>query len=712
MTETDESDETAVKSPPRTASSLKHLTGYADTARAGGLTYGDDHEPVKNPASVFAVDDAIESVKTAKTCAVCEDPGCTAKATHSANGPGAKPRRCHLHKQETDIVVACSHPGCVVKYPLVRRSSNQDGPAVCLWHALATKNPASYVYVRGTMTCTCGKKATFGFEKSKMVCGSCASIVNYHFDTELKSYNTGECAKRAHRQARDTSTRTARTLKHLTGYADTAREGGLTYGDDHEPVKNPASVFAIDDAIEAVRTAKTCAVCEDPGCTAKATYGANASRVNPRRCRLHKQTKDIVVMCSHPGCTIKYPLVRRTSDPGDGPAICLWHALATKNPDSYAYVRGTNACTCGKTAHFGIGKSSMVCRSCAIIVNRCLGTKLTCVIAGDCAKCGQRRGHDNATRIGTDEAVGVCRQCYREIETDGPESGFLPGERIHACHNSGCKKWARLKKTVDGETTLSCPDHAEGEGYERTDKKCREAGCTREAYYAANFGDTPVACSDHRDEETEFNVINYRCRVCLATQLNWYDATFVRKRGDLCSGCNQEGGGSVHRFYEKMIVNAIVTNLRSAGGKFDTVLDMPIQMHASSVAYRPDLILRFDNEKTVFVEIDEGQHTSYDCERRREAAIFSSTTDIDRDKIMIRINPDTGGAAFALFTKKPTANELLESDGVDAYKTALFDQRLTETIELCTRFVAGDVDPGHVYHINWTNDAPPRPICM
>ena len=710
--ESDESDENAdnaVKPTPRTASSLKHLTGYADAAREGELTYGNGREPVKNPTNVYAIDDAIEAVRTAKTCAVCEEPTCTAKATYGANNPSANPRRCQLHKQEKDVPVSCSHPGCTVKSPLVRRSSNPDGPAICLWHALMTENPVPYAFVRGAKTCTCGKQATFGVGKSTMVCGPCASVVHHHFGTELTQFISGNCAKRAQRQARDTSTRTAGSLKHLTGYADTARSGGLTFGDDRELVKNPASVFVIDDAIESVKSAKTCAVCEDPTCTAKATHGANHPRGAPRRCHLHKQTEDIPVACTHPGCAVKKPLVRRSSDPADGPAICLWHALATKTPASYAYVRGTNTCTCGKKAEFGTGKSRMVCGPCASVVNRHLGTELKSFSAGNCAKCGKRQGNDRATRIKTDEAVKVCRPCYIEIEAGGIKTGFIPGERRNACHEPGCKKFACLKKTADG--TLSCPEHANGGGYERTISKCRGAGCARTAVYAANFGDTPVACSEHRDEETEFNVVNPRCRVCLATQLNWYDATIVKKRDVLCKGCTQEGGGPVIRFYEKTIVNAIISNLRGTGTKVDAVLDMPIQMHASTVAYRPDLVLRFDDKKTVFVEIDEGQHASYECERRREAAIFSSIADLDRDKIMIRINPDAGGAAFALFTKKPTANELLESDdGVDAFKTALFDQRLAEILDLCNRFTAGGIQPGHVHHINWTTDAPPRPL--
>jgi hypothetical protein len=511
------------------------------------------------------------------------------------------------------------------------------------------------------------------------------------------------------KQAKPSPPRTAGSLKHLTGYVDTARTGGLAFGDDRAPVKYPTSVFAIDDAIEAVNRVKSCAVCEDPMCAAKATHGVKHPKAKPRRCRQHKKKTDVPVTCSRVGCAVKNPLVRLSNDP-DGPAVCLWHALATKTPASYACVRGSWTCTCGNHAMFGIGKSLMACGPCASIISRHLGTELTYYKAGDCAKCGTRQGNDTATLTGTEAVVKVCRTCYTEIEASGSETGFLPKKRRFACHEPGCTKYAPLKKSVNGKTTFSCPDHAKGDGaYKRSNGPCREEQCTRMALYAVNFGDTPVACGDHK-EENEFDVVNPRCRVCLVTQLKWHDATLLNKRGGLCRGCDQDGGGPVIRFYEKMIVNAIVSNLRETGSKFDAVLDAPIKMHASTTAYRPDLVLRFDNAKTVFVEVDEQQHASYECDRRREAAIFSSVADLEREKLMIRVNPDAGGAAFALFAKKPTVSELLESDGVGSFTTPLFDQRLTDIVDLITRFVADEVQPGYVHHINWTTDASPRPI--
>ena len=95
-------------SPPRTAGSLKHLVGYVDTARVGGLAFGDDRELVKHPDNVYIIDDAIEAVKSVKSCAVCEDPVCASKATYGVNHPSAKPRRCRRHQKKTDVPVTCS----------------------------------------------------------------------------------------------------------------------------------------------------------------------------------------------------------------------------------------------------------------------------------------------------------------------------------------------------------------------------------------------------------------------------------------------------------------------------------------------------------------------------------------------------------------------------------------------------------------------------
>lgn len=433
-------------------------------------------------------------------------------------------------------------------------------------------------------------------------------------------------------------------------------------------------------------------------------------RAKPKRCTAHREEKDIPVICGHWGCTVQSPLVSRadaSTDHPSTPAVCIWHALM--HPGTYTAVRGTYTCFCGEQAFFGIDKTRMVCGACAESISRHLGTALQCILAGNCGRCAKRRGNDHVTRINGETRVRVCRPCYNDIVRDGTDSGFRPEKRRNACDHPGCDRNAALRKDDDG--TLSCKDHATGDGYSNRFSPCRGVNCRRRAYYAAAYNARPVACSDHATEGVEFNVVQPRCRVCLATQLVWHEATFVKKKTDRCSSCQRDGDGLVrHRFYEKTIVKGIVAKLTDAGLKFQDVRDTGIAMHAADRGYRPDLVLRFGN-KTIFIEVDETQHAGYDnrCEHVREAAILSSVVDIGAEKLIIRVNPDAGGKAFALFTTKPTVDELM-AKGAASFTTPRFDEKINEIVDLCRSFMNGGICPGHVHYVNWTRHTPPRDV--
>jgi hypothetical protein len=538
-------------------------------------------------------------------------------------------------------------------------------------------------------------------------------------DAELMSWRNQYYLNRKRSREADVAnaniSKTATNLKHLRGYKDTAT-GGLSWGDDdHVIVEHPENVFIVDHAIESVQDgASPCTACEANDCTENAIYGAKHPRAKPKRCAAHRGKKDIPVICGHPGCTVQYPLVCRTdasTDHPSTPAVCIWHALMSmrEDPGTYTAVRATNTCFCGKQAFFGIDKTRMVCGACAESISRHLGTALQCINAGNCGRCAKRRGDDHVTPINGGTRVRVCRPCYKDIVKDGTVSGFRPEKRHNGCDHPGCDRNGLLRKDDDG--TLSCKDHATGDGYSHRFRPCRGVNCRRAAYYAAAYNAKPVACRDHATEGVEFNVVQPRCRVCLATQLVWHEATIVGKKNDRCRSCQRDGDGLVrHRFYEKTIVKGIVAKLTDAGLQFQDVRDRRIDMLASEREYRPDLVLRFEN-KTIFIEVDEMQHAAYDnwCERVREAGILSSKVDIDAEKLFIRVNPDAGGKEFALFTTKPTADDLM-TKGAASFTTPRFDEKINEIVELCRSFMNGDICPGHVYYVNWTSHAPPRDV--
>jgi hypothetical protein len=503
--------------------------------------------------------------------------------------------------------------------------------------------------------------------------------------------------------------KTATNLKHLRGYKDTATRG-LSWGDDNMIVKHPGNVFIVDHAIESVQNgASTCTACEANDCTEKAIYGADNPKAKPKWCTAHREEKDIPVICGHWGCTVQSPLVCRadaSTDHPSTPAVCIWHALM--HPGTYTAVRGTNTCFCGEEAMFGIDKTRMVCGACAESISRHLGTALLHRRAGDCGRCAKRRGTHRVTRIDGEARVSVCRPCYNDIVKDGTDSGFQPEKRSFACYHLGCDRYGALRKDNDG--TLWCKHHATGDGYSHRSRPCRGVNCRRPANYAAAYNAKPVACRDHATEGVEFDVTHPRCRVCLATQLVWHEATIVGKKNDRCRSCQRDENGPVLRFYEKTIIEGIVAKLTDAGLKFQDVRDSRIDMLVSDCEYRPDLVLRFE-KKTIFIEVDERQHAGYDnlCERVREAAILSSKVDIDAEKLFIRVNPDAGGEEFALFTTKPTVDELM-AKGAASFTTRRFDEKINEIVDMCLSFMNGGICPGHVHYVNWTCRTPPRDV--
>ena len=115
---------------PTCANELGYLTGYRDTG-SGGLSFGEDHQSVKNPANVYTVDRAFIDARTPKTGPVCEVRGCSAGATYGANHPKALAKRCPAHREEKHAPVMCAVAGCTqtarVRHAAVHRENHRNG---------------------------------------------------------------------------------------------------------------------------------------------------------------------------------------------------------------------------------------------------------------------------------------------------------------------------------------------------------------------------------------------------------------------------------------------------------------------------------------------------------------------------------------------------------------------------------------------------------
>lgn len=68
-------------------------------------------------------------------------------------------------------------------------------------------------------------------------------------------------------------------------------------------------------------------------------------------------------------------------------------------------------------------------------------------------------------------------------------------------------------------------------------------------------------------------------------------------------------------------------------------LDRPLKKLGGSCAYRPDVIIKFENVY-VILEFDEDQHWTYKKENERTEAVFRDTFFEDKPVVMIRLNAD------------------------------------------------------------------------
>lgn len=196
---------------------------------------------------------------------------------------------------------------------------------------------------------------------------------------------------------------------------------------------------------------------------------------------------------------------------------------------------------------------------------------------------------------------------------------------------------------------------------------CDEPDCKKQAFYGFEWG-VPVCCANHRKEEM-VNVKNKRCLECDKIPVfnipgekqalycaehkkeGMVDVKHIRCKNDWCytkvSNPSYEGYCAfcfVNMFPDrpnsrnyKTKEFAVVDHVKSQFPHVDWVADKRVSGGCSR--RRPDLLLDLGYQ-VVIVEIDENQHTDYDCtcENRR---LMELSQDVGhRPLIFIRFNPD------------------------------------------------------------------------
>ena len=199
------------------------------------------------------------------------------------------------------------------------------------------------------------------------------------------------------------------------------------------------------------------------------------------------------------------------------------------------------------------------------------------------------------------------------------------------CIIEGCNKIPKFN--TQGESKgLYCKSHREEGMIDVRNRRCIFEGCNKQPIYNKEIHLKPLYCNSHK-QNGMFDVINKRCK-------NDWCETFIKnpKYEGYCAYCfiNMFPDNKISKNYKTKEI-AVRDYISERYPDFTWICDTRIPDGCSR--RRPDLMLDLGYQ-VIIIEIDENQHTSYDCicENKR---LMELSQDIEhRNLIFIRFNPD------------------------------------------------------------------------
>ena len=199
------------------------------------------------------------------------------------------------------------------------------------------------------------------------------------------------------------------------------------------------------------------------------------------------------------------------------------------------------------------------------------------------------------------------------------------------CAHEGCRKIPSYN--TEGETKgLYCATHKQEGMVNVISNTCAHEGCRKQPSYNTEGETKALYCATHR-QEGMVNVKTPTCKthLCPTTVQN-------QKYEGYCMRC------FIYIFPDKPVSRnyktketAVVQYVKSSFPGFDWVCDKTVSGGCSKK--RPDLVLDLGYQVLV-VEIDENQHTDYDCSCENKRTMELSRDIGHRPLVFIRFNPD------------------------------------------------------------------------
>jgi len=198
------------------------------------------------------------------------------------------------------------------------------------------------------------------------------------------------------------------------------------------------------------------------------------------------------------------------------------------------------------------------------------------------------------------------------------------------CIHEGCK--IRPVFNVDGETkALYCSQHKLEGMVDVKNKTCIHEGCKKQQVFNVDGETKALYCSQHKLEGM-VNVISKSCKS------EWCSTQVQDKYDGYCLFCymNLFPDKPVSRNYktkEYSVVEYIKTKFPSLNWIADKIIN------GGCSKRRPDLLLDLLYQ-IIIIEVDENQHTDYDCSCQNKRIMELSQDLGHRPIIFIRFNPD------------------------------------------------------------------------
>jgi len=210
------------------------------------------------------------------------------------------------------------------------------------------------------------------------------------------------------------------------------------------------------------------------------------------------------------------------------------------------------------------------------------------------------------------------------------KEGMIDVASCKRCNIKDCFEPA--KYNLPGQPSILCKEHKTPEMVNRRELMCQEPGCELHANYNIVGDKTPLYCENHCKD----GMVNIKSKKCITPLCG----TVVHNPKYLghCLFCyvNMFPDQPVARGY-RLKEKDVVNHIKEKFPDFTWITDRKISGGCSN--RRPDLFLDLGYQ-IIIVEIDENQHTDYDCscENRR---IMELSQDVGhRPIIFIRFNPD------------------------------------------------------------------------